>query len=199
MATSLPPVVVNQINKMINELADDNYQHWRFQISLVLKAAKVWTNVSGAIPRPPSGTGADDWDAKDVQAMAIIVTTLNQVNSNHVFAYTTSKEMFDKLKSIHADSSMLNKQHTLSAFLNFKIGPEKTLGLGIQFNGASEYCSMESTLSSMLDILLLPIPFPMKVFVPVPVAMFPILPSLEVKITQDSSEEDWSIEESIYN
>jgi hypothetical protein len=108
-------------------LADDNYQHWRLQISLVLKAAKVWPNVSGAIPRPSSGTGADEWDATDVQAMAIIVTTLNQVNSNHVFACTTSKEMFDKLKSIHADSSVLNKQHTLSAFLNFKIDPEKTL------------------------------------------------------------------------
>jgi hypothetical protein len=85
------PVVVNQINKIetssVVKLSDGNYQHWRLQITLVLKAAKVWGCVDGTVAQPAvAAPGRDEWNAKDVQAMAIIVTTINQVNANHVSA-----------------------------------------------------------------------------------------------------------------
>ena len=93
----------------------------------MLKALKLWDYVSGQIERPEVKAEQAAWDKKDVQAQAILVPTLDAINANHIRSCTTVKAMFHKLKSIHSDSSVLNKQHTLTAFLNFKMKPDLTL------------------------------------------------------------------------
>jgi hypothetical protein len=93
------------------KLARDNYEQWDLQISLVLKSAKVWAYVSGDILKP-LGVGTSDrevaWMDKDYTAQAIIVPTLDAVNTNHIYKCETSKEIYDKLKAIHSDSSSNN-------------------------------------------------------------------------------------------
>jgi len=86
----------------------------------------LWSVVDGTSLRAAADNVAK-WDEKNVKAMASIVTTLDSRNTNHVYKCTTAKEMFDRLQSIHSDSSELNKMHTLSAFLNFKIKPEQSM------------------------------------------------------------------------
>jgi hypothetical protein len=78
---------------------------------------------------------------------------------------------FTKSPKIHPPKEMLpNSVEHLVPITNTKLNcTEQTIHPN---NGASEYCSMESTLSSMLGTLLLPIPFLMKVFVKAPVALF---------------------------
>jgi hypothetical protein len=100
---------------------DTNYQRWKLQMTLVLKAAELWDVVSGATPCPALATDKPAWEKKDVEAQAIMVPTLGIAQTNHVYNCTTSKEMFDRLKDVNSDSSSLNKQHTLSSFLNYKV------------------------------------------------------------------------------
>src|SRR5882757_2870022 len=107
------------------KLSDKNFEQWRLQISLILRAADLWDVVSGLTPRPEIDFAA--WDKKDVQAMAVIVPTLDAGNTNHIFNCKTSKELFDKLKSIHSDASTLNKQQTLAKFLNYKFKEGESL------------------------------------------------------------------------
>jgi len=107
------------------KLKDDNYDQWRLHISLVLRAAKVWDIVNGAIPRPAAN--AEDWYQKDVEAQSVIVSTLDQKQTNHIAQCESSKEIFDRLERIHSDHSSLNKQHTLAEFLNFKMKPNQSL------------------------------------------------------------------------
>ena len=111
------------------KLDDTNYPRWKFQVTLVLKAAEVWEVVSRATVRP-AATNPDAvkaWEKKDVEAQAIMATTINKHQTNHIYNCTTSKEMFERLKDLNSDSSALNKQHTLSNFLNFKIAPKQSV------------------------------------------------------------------------
>jgi hypothetical protein len=101
------------------KLDDENYEQWRLQITLILKAGKFWDVVSA--------TDTAVWDQTDIEAQALIVPTLTAAQTNHIYACKTSHEIFEKLKSIHSDASSLNKQHTLTSFFNFKVKPDQSL------------------------------------------------------------------------
>ena len=60
----------------VSKLTDSNYEIWKLQVSLVLKAAKLWPYVCGDTVKP-EGAAAAAWSEKDVQAQAIMVPTLN--------------------------------------------------------------------------------------------------------------------------
>jgi len=75
--------------------------------------------------RPEADT--DDWDQKDVEAQSIIVSTLDQKQTNHIVQCESAKEIFQRLERIHSDHSALNKQHVLAEFLNFKMKPNQSL------------------------------------------------------------------------
>lgn len=112
------------------KLKDDNYELWKYQVLLILRASKLWNYVSGALPRPAATASNDDklaWEDKDYQAQAIIVPTLDPRNAIHVYNCATSKDIFDTLQLIHSDSSALNKQRTLNAFFNIKHKPGSKL------------------------------------------------------------------------
>src|SRR5687767_3671079 len=87
-----------------------NYRQWKMQITLALQASDLWDIVDGTKPCPAGGDPA--WTKLDVQARAILASTLDDAQSNHVDNCTTAKDMYDRLKDIHCDTSLLNRQHT---------------------------------------------------------------------------------------
>lgn len=104
------------------KLQDGNYQRWKLQVSLVLRAAEVFDVVDGTTPKPAAaGDDLKKWEKKDIEAQAIIVPLLDKKQTGHIYNCTTAHEMWEKLKAINSDSSTLNKQHTLSKFYNYKI------------------------------------------------------------------------------
>ena len=103
----------------------DNYDQWNLQITLVLKTAKLWDFVNGTTVRPQADTAY--WDQKDVEAQSLIVTSLDQKQTNHIAQCESSKEIYERLARIHLDHSALNKQHVLAEFLNFKVKPNQSL------------------------------------------------------------------------
>jgi len=113
------------------KLDTTNYQQWSLQVKLILKSAGVWPIVSGDQLRPIATGSNDDkvaeWDQADIEAQAIIVPLLDKKQTSHIFSCDTSSEVWEKLKKINSDSSTLNKQHTLSKFFNYKIGPEDSI------------------------------------------------------------------------
>ena len=111
----------------IEKLDGSNYSRWKLQISLLLKAAKVWKIVDGSEAKPAADADKiAEWEQKDIEAQAIIVSSLDATQINHVFNCNTSKEMFDRLKDVNSDSSTLNKQHTLTKFLNYKCAKDQS-------------------------------------------------------------------------
>src|SRR5271167_3131703 len=124
MASAPPtPVTVSVPWKIdthhVVKLGRDNWEQWKLQITLILRASKVWGYVNGTIVKPAEAAGEaaiTAWEEKDYQAQAIMVPTLDAVNTNHVYSLGSSQEIFEKLRQIHSDSSALNKQNTLAAF-----------------------------------------------------------------------------------
>ncbi|CAG7815563.1 unnamed protein product [Allacma fusca] len=111
----------------IEKLNGSNYTRWRLQISLLLKAAKLWKYVDGTEVRDAADPKKQEqWEDKDIEAQSIIVPTLDAAQTNHIYSCNTSKEMFDKLRDMNSDSSTLNKQHTLTKFLNYKVGKNQS-------------------------------------------------------------------------
>src|SRR5271156_4842052 len=105
------------------KLGLDNYEQWKLQLKIILKAAKIWDYVSGTIPKPDATAAAADiraWEDKDYLAQAALVPTLDATNTRRIYSLETSKEMWEKLASIYSDSSVLNRQHLTTSFLNYK-------------------------------------------------------------------------------
>jgi len=110
------------------KLDGKNYSQWKLQASLVLKAAGAWDIITGTSIRP-STTGDPQlaWDALDIKAQAIMVPLLDVRQTSHINSCTTSKAIWDKLLQINSDSSVLNKQHTLAKFYNYRITPGQSI------------------------------------------------------------------------
>jgi hypothetical protein len=102
----------------IAKLNGDNYSQWKLQVSLVLKALGVWGQVDGSVSKPratsDNAAAITAWEEKDITAQAIIVPLLDKRQMSHVYDCESSQALWDKLKKINSDSSVLNKQHTLS-------------------------------------------------------------------------------------
>ena len=129
----------------LTKLNDSNYRYWKLQVTLSLQAKKLWPVVSGESVRPvEAGDEQIAWDEKDLEARALLVPTLEQSQTYHIYNCQTSKEMFDKLKSIHSDSSTLNKQRTLASFLNFQLKEDQTL--------VQAYAEVEELVKSLADM-----------------------------------------------
>lgn len=110
------------------KLHESNYEMWKLQISLILQAAGVWTIVDGSETRPASdATLQQAFDQREIQARAIIIPTLTENQICHIVSMTTAKQVWDQLKDVNSDTSALNKQHVLSSFLNYKIGPDTNI------------------------------------------------------------------------
>ena len=129
----------------ITKLNDNNYRYWKLQVTLSLKAAKLWPVVSGESMGPENaGDEQIAWDEKDLEAQAILVPSLEESQTFHIYNCKSAKEIFDKLHSIHSDASALNKQHTLAKFLNFQLKPDQTL--------AAAFTEVESLVRSLADM-----------------------------------------------
>ncbi|ODM88321.1 Copia protein [Orchesella cincta] len=110
------------------KLNDNNYEHWKFQVTLVLQSHDLWEIVTGDVTAPvaaadgtpPDADALKEWNKKDVKAKTIIGTTLTAAQTNHIYKCKTSKEIFDELKTLNSDSSTLNKQHTMTRFFSYK-------------------------------------------------------------------------------
>jgi gag-polypeptide of LTR copia-type/Domain of unknown function (DUF4219) len=129
----------------LTKLNDSNYRYWKLQVTLSLQAKKLWPVVCGESLRPRiAGDAQIAWDERDLEARALLVPTLEEKQMFHIYNCQTSKEIFEKLKSIHSDASTLNKQRTLASFLNFQLKKDQTL--------VEAYAEVENLVRSLADI-----------------------------------------------
>jgi len=86
-------------------------------MTAVLKAIGLWKVVNGE----EKAEGNAAWEGKDIDAQALIIPTLEANQAGHVYTCKTSKEIWDRLVSLHADSSILNRTNTWASFFEYKV------------------------------------------------------------------------------
>jgi len=126
------------------KLDGKNYQQWKLQITLVLKAADVWGVTDGTVPCPTDPTQVAAWTKLDIKAQALMVPSLNERQTSHIYGLATAHDIWTKLTQINSDSSQHNKQHTLSRFFNYQVAPGTSI--------LDAYADIESIARSLLDI-----------------------------------------------
>ena len=79
----------------VAKLSDDNYEHWKMQIQLILQAAKCWEQADQVFvpPQNDPDVARAAWDEKDVTARAVIIPTLSKLAATHVASCTTATSL----------------------------------------------------------------------------------------------------------
>lgn len=93
------PIISHRLN-------GSNFKLWKFQITAILRGKGLIEIVGGTETAPdPADSRYKDWIKKDGQAMAILFSSLDSTQANHVLTCKTSNEIVLKLESIHNKTS----------------------------------------------------------------------------------------------
>lgn len=99
---------------------------WNFQVRVILTAAEAFGVVTGdeVMPTDISDTQhankLREWNKKDAKAQKIIVTSIGQKVMIHILNCTTSKQMWDKLKSIYEQDNLAAKHLLHQQFFSYE-------------------------------------------------------------------------------
>ena len=117
----------------ITKLTEGNYLRWKRQVLIILEGSELLdvTNGRAAAPDPSDGTYAA-WRKKDLEAQALILSSCDDTNQDTIADAASSKEMWDKLASIHSDTSALNQAETMARFYSYQIKEGESLIVAYQ-------------------------------------------------------------------
>lgn len=108
----------------------DTFQLWDFEMQILYKAKQLWEVVHG--DDILANHGRDEkaikaWNAKDAKAQYYIVRTLDKMVKGHILSCTTSKEMYDTLKSVYRRDTGQIKQQLLLDFHGYNFDKTKDM------------------------------------------------------------------------
>lgn len=84
----------------IEKLDGSNFLYWKKRVTLLLKIKKLWTVVNGERIRPDKEETAAVWDESDVEAMSILVNSIDDNIFKQVMTADTSNTLWIELLSI---------------------------------------------------------------------------------------------------
>ena len=100
----------------------EDWQKWKWQVTLAIKASGLETIVLGTKPRPDE-TKVDEvnnWNMEDAKAMSLLASTLNSPFSELVFTCSTSNGMWQKLCARFERSSLQRLDSLIEQFFKFE-------------------------------------------------------------------------------
>ncbi|XP_046145714.1 uncharacterized protein LOC123989039 [Osmia bicornis bicornis] len=114
--------------KSVKRFDSTNFQVWKFQLTAVLLANEIFDVVDGSRTRPPDEQGANagrmkTWIKDNVRAMAIIASAMEDEQVNSILVCGTSKEMWDKLITMHEQKSASNIGTLTQRFYSYRMNP----------------------------------------------------------------------------
>jgi len=103
----------------IELLTKHNYDTWRIQVEALLVKSDSWPYVNGDISKPMvTGTGEtlaasqaarDAWIIHDRKAKSDLILSMSPEQLKHLRNCETSKEVWDKLRSVYASQGPMRK------------------------------------------------------------------------------------------
>lgn len=153
--------MADKLELKVEKLDNGNFYDWEFSITLVLKAAQLFSYVLGKVPKPTEAEKLAEWTVKDSQAMAKIVTTISRRHLGLIKSCKTSQAMWEKLKKTFDDRSILTKSAKLKEWFNFEIRENESLMDGFaraeriisDLESMQEHISDENKISRIISSL----------------------------------------------
>lgn len=118
----------NLINSArIELLTKHNYDTWSIQVEALLIKNDSWAYVNGNIPKPvvtsegemlaATQAALSDWIIRDRKAKSDLVLSISPTELKHIRNCNTSKEIWDRLKSVYASQGPMRKAALLEQLL----------------------------------------------------------------------------------
>lgn len=128
---------INQIEKLTGA---ENYQLWKFQVTILLKASDAYDIVTREQPIPKT----ENWARKDASAQKVIVMTIDKKIVVHIMNCETAKEMWDKITAVYQRCDEQLKCNLLQEFFGYSYSKETDI---------STYISKLQNMASKLNVL----------------------------------------------
>ena len=114
----------------IHRFNGHNYQLWRRQMEIYMAENKLKEYILGSKER--TAANQQEWDEKDVEAQAFLMRGLELEQLKYMSDCTTSNQMWNRLKSVHAEKSEQSAQVLLEKFINSKMQAETKVADSLQ-------------------------------------------------------------------
>lgn len=109
----------------IEILDKQNYEVWQIRMRSILVKHDRWGYVNDEITRPVGSAATErdisSWRKEDEKAKADILLSIGNAELKTVSKCETSKEVWDKLQSVHASKGPVRKIELLTDVTSFKI------------------------------------------------------------------------------
>lgn len=120
---------VSTINSTrIELLTKHNYDTWVIQVEALLVKHDSWSYVNGDVVKPEINgedrTSLDRWIAQDRKAKSDLILSISPTELKHIRNCSTSKEVWDKLKSVYASQGPMRKATLLEQLLLRKMNED---------------------------------------------------------------------------
>lgn len=110
------------------KLNNKNYFNWKYRMEAFLIKEKVWNVLSenqvvlAENPTAAQQTAYDQWIERDSTARANIVLSIEDDQLVHIRGLTTSKAVWNALKTYHEKNTLVNKVSTLRRLCSMRLG-----------------------------------------------------------------------------
>ena len=79
----------------------ENYVNWKFKLIIVIEALSLWPIVKGDEHKPTYPLSLSDWNSRETQAKVLIRMSVKDNIIPHIRNCKTSKDTWNKLKSLY--------------------------------------------------------------------------------------------------
>lgn len=113
-----------------HRLNGSNFKLWNLQIKAFLRGHGLLDVVTGAAPEPvdPTETAElEKWALRDGKAMSILISSINPEQANHVLNCESSKQVYDKIQSLHKTISEVRIMNLYEEYFSLKMGDDESV------------------------------------------------------------------------
>lgn len=112
----------------IQKFDGKNFQLWKYQMEIIFRSEKnLFEVITGIIQRPKDEQTGAAWDHLNVKGMLLISSGMEYEQLQTVVSCKTAPEMWNRLKSIHEQRSVVNKLQLKQQFFNYKMSETDTV------------------------------------------------------------------------
>jgi len=128
----------------IDKLNDDNFEFWKFSMSLLFEKKDIKEVVAGTEVKPEETDVAahKSWRKKDSDARYYIASTIDKRFTKHILHTKTAKEMWEKICNLFEGKSEAQVTMLQKKLHNLKLGPDEEV---------SDYVTRARNLEAQLE------------------------------------------------
>lgn len=127
---------------LTHRLNGTNFKIWELQTKSVLRAQGLLDVVNGTTTMPTTADEKEKWLMRDGKASPVLIASVNEAQANHLLSCETSKQMYDKIESLHKVKSEVRIMNLYEEYFSLKMNDDEKV---------TEYVSKCSMLAAAIE------------------------------------------------